>query len=144
MNPATEKPSIRTLSFIEKGLLGFEDILEYVLSPHDDESPFYTLTARQDPSVSFFVIEPQVIIEDYSFDLPDEEAQRLGIQSPEEVFVLLLLTIPENYLDMTANLLGPLVFHRSSNRGTQLVLDQKHYPLRFPVFSTPQAEEAPC
>lgn len=127
---------LRKLHFKQKGILGFEKHLEYVLTAYDPETPFYWLRSLDDPELAFLVLEPHYLLEDYSFDLSDEEANLLEISSAKQAFVLVLLTVPENPLEMTANLLGPLVFHKETHLGRQVVLEKESYSLRFPVFGT--------
>lgn len=125
---------VRQLSFIEQGLLGFETLLDFELSAYDAQTPFYWLRAIQDPEVAFLVIEPACLLEDYQFDLSEEEAGLLALKTAEEAFVLVLITVPENPLEMTANLLGPLVFNQTTGKGRQVVLTGNDYPVRFPVI----------
>lgn len=134
----------RQLRFVEQGMLGFEEVLDYELSAYDPNTPFYWLRAQSDPDVAFIVMEPIWLLDDYSFDLGDEDTALLEVTAAEDIFVLVVCTVPENPLEMTANLLGPLVFHRQSNRGRQVILDHNSYPVRFPVFGAaePQAAEA--
>lgn len=139
---AAEHPP-QSLQFLEQGLLGFESVLHYELSAYDQETPFYWLRASSDPELAFLVMEPGLLLDDYAFDLPDEEARALDIQSPDEVLVLVILTVPEDPLQMSANLLGPLVFNRRTHLGRQLILDAQRYPLRFPVLPA-EDEAAPC
>lgn len=137
----SESPSTRRqLHFVEQGLLGFETELDYELSPHNPETPFYWLRSCQTPDLAFLVMEPHLLLADYGFDLPEEEASRLQIQNSEEAFVLVLLTVPDNPLEMTANLLGPLVFNKTSNQGRQIVLEQSPYSLRYPLFNNAETE----
>ena len=124
----------RTLTFIEKGILGFENETQFTLSSYDENTPFYWLKSIHNEEIAFMVIEPSILVQDYAFDLPDEVAQILNIKTEADVFVLVILTIPENPLDMSANLLGPLVFHKNENKGQQLILEHSHYPVQFPVF----------
>lgn len=143
MTNASEVPDVsvatRQLSFIEQGLLGFEDLLDFELAAYDPQTPFYWLRATQKPEVAFLVIEPGCLVDDYQFDLTDEEAGLLNLSSDENAFVLVLITVPENPLEMTANLLGPLVFNQTTGKGRQVVLEGSHYPVRFPVI--PVTEE---
>lgn len=123
------------IRFVEQGLLGFETLTHYTLSAYDAETPFYWLKTEDENETAFLVIEPGYFIEDYSFELDDESLALLGIQDAQEVGVLVLLSIPENPIKMTANLLGPIVFHRESGKSKQLVLDSSCYTAQYPVLS---------
>lgn len=141
--PALEQLT-RELTFVEKGLLGFEQLLDFELSAYEPGTPFFWLRSRQDENVAFIVMEPYMLLDDYSFDLPDEEMRLLNVSSAEEIFVLVVCTVPEDPLEMTANLLGPLIFNRQTNQGRQLILERNKFPVRFPVFDANLSEEPPA
>lgn len=128
------QPRTRELTFVEQGLLGFETLLRYELTVYDPETPFYWLRSLDDPEVAFIVMEPGLLLDDYGFDLSEEDSQLLAVASEQDLFVLVLCTVPEEPLEMSANLLGPLVFNRESNLGRQLILDRHRYPVRYPIF----------
>jgi flagellar assembly factor FliW len=135
--------------YLPEGLAGFEELHDFVLSPYDPETPFYWLRAEADPDIAFIVLEPHLIVDDYAFDLEAGIAESLAIHQQEEAFVLVLLTIPTNPAEMTANLLGPLVFNAQTGVGRQVILTGSHYPVQYPVFPdglTPAAasQEAAC
>lgn len=126
----------QNLEFVSKGMLGFESLLHFELSVYEPDTPFYWLRSLEDPEVAFIVMEPCWLVDDYSFDLGDEEMNLLKVKSEQDIFVLVVCTIPENPFEMTANLLGPLIFHRESRLGCQLILDRNTYPVRFPVLQS--------
>lgn len=138
----TKEAGLATLHFLAPGLLGFENLLEFELSVYDPQTPFYRLQSLTEPEIEFLVMEPACLLQDYVFDLSEEDVQQLQIEQPEDVFVLVLLTVPENPLEMTANLLGPLVFNRRNWQGKQLVLDGQNYPLRYPVLTAEEVADA--
>jgi flagellar assembly factor FliW len=116
------------------GLAGFEHLHTFLLSTYDPQTPFYWLRAEEDPDTAFIVLEPHLIVDDYAFDLDADVAQALAIHTQEDAFVLVLLTIPSNPAEMTANLLGPLVFNTHTGQGRQVVLTGSHYPVQYPLF----------
>jgi flagellar assembly factor FliW len=122
------------LHFIKEGPLGFEKLTSFQLEAYAAETPFYWLRAIADPELAFLVMEPGYFIEDYAFELSDETLNALQVTQASEIGVLVLLTVPENPLEMTANLLGPIVFHRQHHHCKQVVLDAETYPLQYPVL----------
>lgn len=122
------------LDFIEQGPLGFETLRSFELETYASDTPFYWLRSTEDHEVAFLVMEPGYFIEDYAFELSDETLKALHISDAAEVGVLVLLTVPENPLEMTANLLGPIVFHRQQQQCKQVVLDAETYALQHPVL----------
>ena len=57
------------------GLLGFEQLKEYVLLASPEEAPFLWLESPQDASISFLVISPFVALPHYQ---PDPRSQTIG------------------------------------------------------------------
>lgn len=119
---------------ILSGILGFDSFTKFSLSAYDPNTPFYWLTSDEDPNLAFIVMEPKYVLENYEFDISEDFAKSLELTSPDDAFILVLLSIPDDPSEMTANLLGPLVFNRHSNTGKQIVLELSNYPIQFPLF----------
>jgi flagellar assembly factor FliW len=127
---------------LTQGLLGMEQYTRFELKPFEEGTPFYTMQSQETAELSLIVMDPALLVEDYAFDLSDDDVAELGITDPDDVMVMVIMTIPENAQEMTANLLGPLVFNRKSNRGKQIVLHGSDWPVRYRVFQPEKAETA--
>lgn len=136
----TQAPSGDIAVALTQGLLGFEAYTQFTLVPNVDQTPFHMLQSEEVEELGFMCIDPQLVVKGYEFDLSDEDVAELGIQSVDDVLVLVLVTIPEDPRETTANLLGPLVINRQTGVGKQVVLSRSDYPVRFPVFG----EAGPC
>ena len=100
------------------------------------EDPLYWLQSIDRPDLAFIVTDPSLFCSDFAFDIPDSIQEELEIERPEQVEVMVLVTISrENRREMTINLLGPLIINIEQALGRQIVLDPKIYPLRFPISS---------
>ncbi len=110
------------ITFVQP-ILGFDLLKEFALFDHDEDSPFKWLQSLEDPTLAFVVTNPTLFGHNYEFNLPQEACSILNIQRAEEAQVLTLVTVPEeNPLHMTANFLGPLVFHSETRQAMQLIL----------------------
>lgn len=127
---------------LTQGLLGLEAYTRFTLAPFEDGTPFFVLQSTETEQLSFIVTEPALLVGDYGFDLSDEDVAELQITGPDDVYVLILLTIPDDPQEMTANLLGPMVINKRLNLGKQVVLHGTDWPVRFRVFGEAQAETA--
>lgn len=127
---------------LTQGLLGLEQYAKFELKPFEEGTPFYTMQSLESAELSLIVMDPALLVEDYAFDLNDDDVAELGITEPDDVMVMVVMTIPENPQEMTANLLGPLVFNRSTNKGKQIVLHGSEWPVRYRVFQAEKAETA--
>jgi len=124
-------PADRILRFPE-GLVGFPEARRFVLldSAHAG-SPFRYLLCLDLPELGFVVCDATEICPGYGADLP-----RPPEVNPGDLAVMALVTVPADPLQMTANLMAPLLIDCRSGSGRQLVLDTGRYPIRFALLSS--------
>ena len=75
------------------GLLGFEDVKNYVLLSRPEENPFLWLQMLADPKRAFLVVPPNYILPDYQPDISELDVDFLGLASPADAFVLNIVTL---------------------------------------------------
>ncbi len=117
------------------GLLGLEESTRSLVLVEQEDSPYLWLHSATDPEVAFVVTDPWLFWPDYDIEIPDDVEDELGLTGPEEVGVMVLVSIRPSATDdgtpnVTANLLGPLVVNSTTRRGRQLVLDNSRYSAR--------------
>ena len=121
------------------GLLGFERMKNYVLIANPDEDPFWWLQAQGDTALAFVVINPFLAVPDYHPDIPDADAQFLGINDPDDAFLLNIVTVHKQG-HATMNLKGPIVVNRNTLIAKQVVIaNASDYSVSHPL---PIAESA--
>mgnify|MGYP003343363452 CR=1 FL=1 len=123
----------------EPGLGGFESLRRYALIAEED-SPLEWLQSLDDPDVSFAVLEPFLFRPDYVFELPDVDAEALGMEEPADALVRCILTLHEEAERITANLLAPLVLCRRTHLARQVILQDPDLELRAPIFTRGDAD----
>ena len=123
----------------EPGLGGFESLRRYALIGEAD-SPIEWLQSIDDPDVSFALLEPFLFRPDYVFELPDRDAEGLGMQEPGDALVRCILTLHEDAEQVTANLLAPLVFCRRTHLARQVILQDPDLELRARVFDATRVD----
>ena len=129
-----EVPADRTLHFPE-GLIGFPEARRFaLLDSNRPNSPFRRLLCLDDPELGFVVCDPASLWPGYTAALPPYEG------GAENLAVLAIVTIPKNPMEMTANLMAPLVVDARTRVGRQLVLDTGRLSTRHPIL--PPAEPA--
>jgi len=117
------------------GLIGLAGHENFIIIRYQDNSPFYWLQCVDEPELALVMISPLMFKADYDPPIPLSVSQDLDVQSPEELSVFVIVTIPAGSpQDMTANLLGPLVVNPRSRRAKQLVLDERLYSHRYRVI----------
>ncbi|MCK5687203.1 flagellar assembly protein FliW [bacterium] len=128
-----EVPESDVIVFAE-GLLGFENIKEYILLNTEGEEIFKWLQAVKAPALCFLVIEPELFMFNYSLEISDEDVKNLKINSSEEVEILAIVTVPENPQDMTANLQGPIVLNVGNNMAKQIISGNPSHKVKVPII----------
>lgn len=119
-----------------KGIPGFDEFRKYVLVPADaeEETPFFFLQSMEAEEVSFFLVDPFAFFKDYDVKLADQMVERLQLEDPADAIVLTTVTVPGEMKDATTNLKAPLIINNRMQLGMQIVLDNKAYQIKQPLF----------
>ncbi len=116
------------------GLLGFAELKDFVLVDPGDDTLILWLQSVSKPEVALPVLEPKIFHSSYLVRLSAVERRELGLESLQDASVLCVLTIPADIQQMTANLKAPLVIHRKTGIGRQVILQENEYGLKHPLF----------
>jgi len=132
-------------SFIfESGFPGFPGLRKFRLEHDSTLAPLEWLISVEDPDVSFIVVNPMIFKPDYAPRLTEEHGKsigiRKGISKVDDLRLLVIVTLRENYEESTANLAAPLMFNTSEYKAVQVMLDDGVYSNNEPIF----AEGAAC
>ena len=119
-----------------KGIPGFEESKKYVLIPADEkgETPFFFLQSIEKEEVNFFLVDPFSFFNEYDIKLKDQMVEKLELENPTDAIVLTTVTAKGEIKDATTNLKAPLVINNSKQLGMQIVLDNKDYLIKQPLF----------
>jgi len=124
---------------LHMGLLGFEQMKDFLLVANPAEEPFGWLQAKGDTSIAFVVINPFLIAPDYHPDIPQTDVEFLGIANPDDAMVLNIVTVHQQG-QATMNLKGPIVINRNSGVGKQVVIaNGAEYSVQHPLVSVSAA-----
>lgn len=118
------------------GIIGFPDLQNFLLI-HDAEkenNSISWLQSVEEPAFAMPVIDPLVLISDYNPMVEDEMMGILGELSPENLLVLVTMTIPADITKMTANLKAPIVINAGNNKACQLIVEDEHYEVKHPIY----------
>lgn len=129
-----QKP--RNVITFAEGLLGFEEIHEYLLFHEDEDNVLWSLTAANDEQVpSFIVMDPFTVTQEFRPVLSGRDLQRLGNPQPEELCFLVIAVIRKQLSDSVVNLKAPIVINIQNQNAMQVILEDSSYPLRYPLFA---------
>ena len=137
MEPIVASPP--NLVRLPLGILGFEQLKNYVLLANPAEKPFAWLRVADNNSLAFVVIDPFVIKPDYKPDIPQTDVEFLGLTDPGDALMLGIVTI-HSQGRATMNLKGPIVINRRTHTGKQVIIaNATDYSVQHPL---PVAEAA--
>lgn len=117
------------------GIMGFEQYKNYALINSDYE-PFIWLQSLDDPNLAFLLVDPFLICSEYEADIDDGTLKYIGIESPEDLVVMTIVTIPSDGSAITANFLGPVVINRKNNKCVQVVLNDSRWTTKFDIVAS--------
>lgn len=118
---------------IPTGLLGFEQIKDYVLTANVGEEPFAWLHVVDNSALAFVVIDPFVVLPDYHPDIPQSDVEFLQLKQSDDALLLGIVTINGD-APPTVNLKGPIVVNRHTHTGKQVILaNAGDYSVKHPL-----------
>ncbi len=110
-----------------EGIPGFEKARQFVIVSVPEYAPFEWLVCVDGSRLRFAIINPLIFMPDYSPSLVKEQLEELDIQKPEDILMYAIVTIRENPIESTANLMGPIIINRRKRMGKQVIIDDDRY-----------------
>jgi len=123
-----------TVIQFEEGLIGFSDCKSFVLMESDDIAPFRRLQSTERPEVGFLVIDPSLIVDDYSALIPRREWESLGVTIPGQGIALAICIIGPSSAESTGNFQAPLLVNYEKMSGKQIILTESRLTSRHPLL----------
>ena len=118
------------------GIIGFPDLTEFTLV-HDEEKSaesIHWLQSLQEPAFAMPVMDPLIVCPDYNPEADDELLDILGKIVPEELLVLVTVTVPKDLTQMSVNLKGPIVINAAEKKALQIIVEGDEYQVKFPIY----------
>jgi flagellar assembly factor FliW len=129
--PATTLPDNQV--WLPAGILGFEQFKDYMLLANPAELPFAWLRVVESTSPVFVVINPFIVMPDYAPDIPDTDAEFLGLKDPNDALLFNIVTL-HGQNSATVNLKGPIVINRHTRTGKQVIIaNAGNYSVEHPL-----------
>jgi flagellar assembly factor FliW len=123
------------------GLIGLPGT-RYVLVAQSATAPFYWLHSVDHAEIAVPVTNPWLFMSDYEVRMPDEDARRLGLATPEDADIYCVVRASSSLDECTVNLAGPIVIHRANRLGRQIINDVGGYSVRHCLFSEVELNDA--
>lgn len=129
----------------ENGIIGFPDLKHFTLL-HDEEKGTNVgirfLQSIEEPAFAMPVMDPLLVKEDYDPEVNDELLASAGNLTPENILVLVTVTVPSDLTRMSVNLQGPIVINVEEHKACQIIVEGGAYPVKFPIYDILQARKA--
>lgn len=119
-----------------KGIIGFPELTEFTLI-HDEEKgtdTIHWLQSLQEPAFAMPVMDPLIVCPDYNPEADDELLNVLGEIKPDELLVMVTVTVPSDLTKMTVNLKGPIVINVSEKKALQVIVEGDEYQVKYPIY----------
>ena len=130
-----EVPENKIISMV-KPVLGFENLKKYFLLEVDEIRPFLWLQSVEEPAVAFLVVNPLYIMKDYKIEINSMEIADLEIKKVTAVETYVIVTLPDNPQELSANMQGPILINTENNLAKQLVLVNSDYRIKHMIFES--------
>lgn len=121
------------------GIIGFPELKKFILLDHDKDSPFKWLQSIDDGGIAFVLINPLLFHPDYTVEVTEAEVGDLDLKQEEDAVISVIVTMPTNPQNMTANLKAPLIFNLKNRKGKQIILNNSKYSTRHHIIEEMKA-----
>lgn len=106
-----------------EGLFGFPEVGSFAIVPHSKDSPFRWLQSLDNPELAFLVMDPWLVVPDYTPIISDLDAGSLGLSDETLKVIYAVVTVPKGKPDeMTVNLVGPILINAETREARQVVV----------------------
>ena len=126
-----------TRSLLLTGIIGFPELKHFTML-HDEEKGSNVgiryLQSLEEPGFSMPVMDPLVVHPEYDPEVDDELLTGVGNLTPENILVMVTVTVPADLTKMTVNLQGPFVINVEERKACQIILEGDKYPVKYPVY----------
>ena len=127
------------------GIIGFPEMKRFVLL-HDEEKGTQAgirfLQSVEEPGFAMPVMDPLLVKPDYNPEVEDELLAVAGNITPENLLVLVTVTVPGDLTKMSVNLQGPVIINIDENKACQLIVENADYPVKFFIYDILEARKA--
>ena len=118
------------------GIIGFPELTDFALI-HDEEKgagAIHWLQSLQEPAFAMPVMDPLIVCPDYNPEVDDELLRPIGELVPDEILVMVTVTIPSDLTRMTVNLRGPVIINALEKKACQVIVEGDAYPVKYPIY----------
>ena len=112
---------------LPKGVLGFSQLTRYVILERKEFAPFKWLQSVEDPNVAFLITDPLHFFPNYKLEINEKELEELNYTNSSDLINYVIVTVPQDASQASADLLGPLVVNSKKRLAKQAVMPNSPY-----------------
>lgn len=124
----------KEILFLPKGILGFSQLSKYVIIEKDEYEPFKWLQSVEESDIAFVIVDPTFFFPDYKLELHEKELEELNFQQMKELSPYVIVTVPPDHSQTSADLLGPLVINFKKRIAKQVVMPNSPYTTKHYIL----------
>lgn len=126
------------------GIIGFPEMQKFTLIFDEEKGTNAGIRWMQSLDEAGFalpVMDPLVVKADYNPEVDDELLKGLGNIGPDNLLVLVTVTVPADLTKMSVNLQGPIVINVEERKACQVIIDGEDFPIKYPIYDILQARK---
>jgi flagellar assembly factor FliW len=116
------------------GILGFSSCKSFIIIESEGTYPFKWMQSIDDPSTAFVLGDPLLFYPSYCASIKRDELNSLEPIQEKDLVLSVIMTVPSNPQEVSANLCAPLIFNLANRRVMQYVLNDSRYPVKHFLF----------
>lgn len=125
----------------EAGIMGFEALKDYAIIYNSETDPgkdIMWLQSVEDATIAFPVIDPLKVCAGYDPIVDENTLSGLGEYEADELYVVTLMTVPQDCTKVTVNLKAPVIINTASKKAIQVIVENQEYEVRYNVYEAVQ------
>jgi flagellar assembly factor FliW len=119
--------------YMDEGLIGFSQYRAFMFLESEDILPFRLMKSLAEPTVTFAVLEPTILVPGYLELIPGREWEVIGVNDRSKRLAFVIAPICETAKDTTANLQSPILVNYETMTARQVILTDSGLPTRYPL-----------
>ncbi len=117
----------------KNGIPGFSELKKFILIEDENNKIFTWLQSIEDGDISIALLDMKNIMTEYDPKIKKEMIEELG-EIKNNLLVYNVVVIPENIEDIRVNLVAPIVINLSTNKGVQVIVENKEYKVKHYIY----------
>lgn len=110
------------------GLIGFEGNKKFIIVNDEDAQPFRWLVSLEDDSLSFSLLDPDLLVDGYSGK----------VKTSDDTTIFVVASLNEDAKKSTVNLRSPILIDNQTRICRQVIMDDESYSLQYPLLLSEQ------